>query len=169
MVAMVILGKISDPYGVRGWVKVRAFADDPLVWAKMPAWWLADEGSEDWRQKVLRAARQHGDGLVCHFDGVGSRDEAELLKGCLVGAPRSFLPDLDDGEYYWADLIGLEVLNHSGVSLGRVVGLIETGASAVLKVEAVGGRERLLPFVAPIVGEVDRSAGVIRVDWESDW
>lgn len=166
---MVILGRISDPYGVRGWVKVRVFADDPLSWAKMPAWWLADEGSEDWRQTVLGAVRQHGDGLVCHFDGVSSRDEAELLKGCLVGAPRSSLPDLDDGEYYWADLIGLEVVNHSGVSLGCVAGLIETGASAVLKVEAADGRERLLPFVAPIVGEVDRPAGVIRVDWESDW
>ena len=166
---MVVLGKISEPYGVRGWVRVHPFADDPQVWAKMSAWWLGSEGVEPWRQTSLKSARLHGDGLVCLFDGVDDRRGAEALRGLLVGAPRDALPDAGEGEYYWADLIGLEVFNVSGVSLGKVAGLIETGASAVLRVVSADGRERLLPFVGQIVQAVEKAQGVVRVDWESDW
>ncbi|MGE5386572.1 MAG: ribosome maturation factor RimM, partial [Betaproteobacteria bacterium] len=111
---MVVLGKIVDPYGVRGWVRVHPFGDDPASWAKMPSWWLAPEESEDWRQMGIQGCRVHGDALVCLFEGITGRSEAEALRGMLVGAPREALPETDADEYYWADLIGLQVINASG-------------------------------------------------------
>jgi 16S rRNA processing protein RimM len=79
------------------------------------------------------------------------------------------LPKTDEDEFYWADLIGLEVINTNGEHLGKVEGLIETGANAVLRVVGHEGAERLLPFVAAVVLAVEKEAGQIRVEWGSDW
>jgi len=166
---MVVLGKIIEPYGVRGWVKIRPFADDPAAWAAMPVWWLGREEMQDWREMRLQACRLHGDTLVCQFEGISDRSPAEALKGLLVAAPREALPATATDEYYWADLIGLEVVNVSGQALGRVEGLLATGASDVLRVVTEDGVERLLPFVAQVVLVVEKDAGCIRVDWEADW
>ncbi|MGE5491798.1 MAG: ribosome maturation factor RimM [Actinomycetota bacterium] len=165
---IVVLGRIAEPYGIRGWVRLHAFGDDPMAWAEMPVWWIGREG-EGWRETKLKGFRVHGDGLVALFEGVADRNAAEALKGMLVGAPRTALPTTDDDEYYWADLVGLEVVNTAGESLGRVESLIETGANDVLSVVAEGGRKRLLPFVAAVVLAVEKDAGRIRVEWGSDW
>jgi 16S rRNA processing protein RimM len=166
---MVVLGKIVDPYGVRGWVRVHPFGDDPSSWAQMPVWWLAAEGTEDWRQVGLKGCRLHGDGLVCLFDSMTDRAGAETLKGLLVGAPREALPATGEDEYYWADLIGLKVVNTAGETLGRVVGLIETGANDVLRVAPETGEERLMPFIGQVVLAVEKENGIVRVEWGSDW
>ena len=84
------------------------------------------------------------------------------------GAPRDALPPPAQDEYYWADLIGLAVVNMQDQPLGRVKSLIETGANQVLVV-ADGERERLLPFVEQIVRTVDVPGGTIRADWDCDW
>jgi 16S rRNA processing protein RimM len=111
--------------------------------------WRGTGGSAGWR------CRPHG--------GRGA-------EGFLVGAPRAALPKTEEDEFYWVDLVGLEVVNTAGERLGKVAGLIETGANAVLRV--VGdddGAERLLPFVSAVVLAVDREAGRIRVEWGGDW
>jgi len=79
------------------------------------------------------------------------------------------LPETDKDEFYWADLIGLEVINTAGERLGKVAGLIETGANDVLRVVGDDEAERLLPFVSAVVLAVEKEAGVIRVEWGSDW
>ena len=103
------------------------------------------------------------------LDGVADRTAAEAMKGFLVGAPRAALPKTAEDEFYWADLVGLEVINTVGERLGKVVGLIETGANAVLRVVGDEGTERLLPFVSAVVLAVEQDAGLIRVEWGSDW
>lgn len=165
---IVVLGKVADPYGIRGWVRLHAFGDDPLAWAEMPVWWLAREGGA-WREVKLNGLRPQGNGLVALLEGVTDRSGAEALKGMLIGAPRDALPVNDENEYYWADLLGLEVVNAVGESLGKVDNLIETGANAVLDVLAEDGTKRLLPFVAAVVLAVEKDAGRIRVEWGSDW
>lgn len=168
---MVVLGRIVAPFGVQGWVRVHPFADDPLAWAAISQWWLVadvDAKAEDWRPVRLKQARVHGDGLIAKLDGVDDRGGAEALNGVYVGAPREAMPKPEADEYYWSDLVGLEVLNLQSVSLGRVSSLIETGAHDVLKVQD-GDKERLLPFVAAVVKEVEIGAGRIRVDWDADW
>ena len=167
----VVLGKIVGAYGVQGWVRVHPFADDPRAWGKLQAWWLGTEGSPaaPWREVALKRARVHLGALVAQLEGVADRNAAEALKGTLVGVPREALPSAGDNEYYWDDLIGLDVFNVRDVRIGQVEGLIETGANDVLCVRGDDGREHLLPFVAATVLDVDLAARRIRVEWETDW
>ena len=134
----------------------------------MPVWWVGAEGGP-WREYGLKALKMHGEGLVVLLDGVPDRTVAEAMKGRLVGAPRAALPKTEEDEFYWADLVGLDVINTAGERLGQVAGLIETGANAVLRVVGDDGVERLLPFVSAVVQTVEREAGRIRVEWGSDW
>ncbi len=165
---IVVLGRLADPYGIRGWIRLYPFGDDPLAWKAMPTWQVGKEGGP-WREVGLKGLKQHSDGLVVLLDGVPDRTAAEALKGLLVGAPREALPATGEDEFYWADLLGLEVMNAANERLGKVAGLIETGANDVLQVTAVDGTERLLPFVASVVLAVEKESGVIRVEWGSDW
>lgn len=169
MADYVVLGKIAEPYGIRGWIKIYPHADDPLDWAKMPVWWVGREGQAEWASQKLLGCKLHGKAIVAQLEGVQDRTSAESLKGLLVGAPKASLPALPPNEYYWADLEGLQVLNQNSILLGKVVGLIETGANDVLRVQDQEGAERLLPYVDAVVKSVDLSANQIRVEWELDW
>lgn len=165
---IVILGRLADPYGIRGWIKLHPYGDDPLAWAEMPVWWISKDG-EAWRECGLKGLKVHGNGLVVLLDGVDDRNASEAMKGVLVGAPRAALPTTDEDEFYWADLIGLEVVNTADERLGKVTGLIETGANAVLRVVGDDDVEHLVPFVSAVVLTVEKEAGQIRVEWGSDW
>lgn len=164
----VVLGRLADPYGIRGWIRLHPYGDDPMGWAVMPTLWLGNEGGP-WREVELKALKTHGDGLVVLLDGVTDRSAAEGHKGLLIAAPRTALPATADNEFYWADLIGLSVVNTADEALGQVAGLLETGANDVLRVVAEDGVERLLPFVDAVVLSVDKAAGRILVAWGSDW
>ena len=137
----------------------------------MPQWWLStdvDAPAESWKARGVEAVKRHGDGVIAKLAGIDDRDASEALGSCYFGAPREALPPPAQGEHYWADLIGLSVVNMQDRPLGRVKSLIETGANQVLVV-ADGEQERLLPYVEPVVKAVDVSGGRIRVDWDSDW
>lgn len=168
---IVVLGKIVAPYGLRGAVKIHPFADDPLVWAKLPHWWLGQEGlaPELWRPTRVLKCKGHGDVLIAELECIADRNASEAAHGVLVGVPRAVLPAAAKDEYYWGDLIGLDVVNTHDQSLGCVLGLIETSANDVLRVGDGESDERLLPFVASVVLDVDLSARRVRVDWEVDW
>ncbi len=168
---IVVLGKIVGAYGLRGAVKIFPHADDPLAWGKLGYWWLAREGDADaaWQRTRVVSCKLHGDLVVAELECLPDRNAAEAARGVLVGVPRTELPPAGSNEWYWADLIGLAVENRAGEVLGEVLGLIETPANAVLRVGDGVNKERLLPFVAAVVLEVDLPARKVRVDWEADW
>lgn len=167
---MIVLGRIVAPYGIRGWMKIRPFGDDPGTWGAMPRWWLSPKAEADaqWRPFELEAIRQHGAAWIGKLREVDDRNSAEALDGHFIAAPREALPDTDRNEYYWDDLIGLAVVSELGEALGRVESLLETGAHQVLVVKD-GEVERLLPFVDQVVKAVDVPGRCIRVAWERDW
>ena len=168
---MMVLGRIAAPFGIKGWVKIQPFGDDPLSWANMPEWWIAPDAEtppEQWRITRQLGCREHGNGVIAHLDASPDRNAAEALKGWFIGAPREAMPEPDVDEYYWGDLIGLKVENLDGHPLGEVTGLLSTGAHDVLRV-IDGESERLIPFVAAYVTEVDHARRRIRVDWQPDW
>lgn len=169
--AFIVLGKIVGAYGVQGWVRVHPFADDPSSWGRMATWQLGQEAEppETWREVVPKRSKLQSDGLLVQLEGVTDRSAAEALKGFLIGASREALPAPGKDEYYWADLIGLDVVNGRDERLGAVKELIESAASDVLVVVADDGTERLLPFVNAVVLDVDVAAKRIRVEWEADW
>ena len=168
---MIVLGRIVAPFGIKGWVKVVPYGDDHGDWVDMPRWWLArtqDAPEGDWKPVDLIECREHGSGLIASLAEVPDRTAAENLQGWFVAAPREALPEPDNDEFYWADLIGLAVENHRGESLGNVAGLISTGAHDVLRV-LEDETERLIPFVKAYALDVDLEAKLIRVEWEKDW
>lgn len=168
---MIVLGKVAAARGLHGEVRVFPFADDPLGWSQLPCWWIGREGDAVslWRQTKLIKCQVHNDLLIAQLACATDRAAAEALRGFLVGAPRDALPATATDEYYWADLVGLEVINTRGQSLGRIVGLIETPANTVLRVGDGETAERLLPFVASVVLDVDLLQRRVGVDWEADW
>ena len=120
---------------------------------------------------AIASLRSQGDGYVASSPDVADRTAAEALRGARIFVPRSSFPEVGADEYYWADLIGLAVRNRDDVELGQVVGLLDTGAQSVLRVQpadATGG-ERLIPFVAAFVDSVDMPAARIVVDWGLDY
>lgn len=168
---MIIMGRIVAPFGIKGWLKVHPFGDDPAAWGEMPQWWLAesDDAPENaWKPMPLAGFKPHGAGWIVAFEGVNDRNGSEALVGRFIAAPRDALPVTDEDEYYWADLVGMEVRNKAEEVLGKVESLLSTGAHDVLQVRE-GETEHLIPFVAAYVLDVDETARVIRVDWEKDW
>lgn len=171
--SMIVLGRVIAPFGIKGWLRIHPFADDPAAWCALSEWWLcADDAAapETWRPYGLLKAEHHGKGLIVRLDGVDDRSAAEALDGFYVAVPREAMPQTGEGEYYWDDLIGLEVVNEAGETLGRVASLIEATANDVLVVKQEGvAQERLLPFVDAVVKKVDVAERRIAVVWGADW
>ena len=172
--AVVPVGTVGRAHGVRGWVRVRSDMEPPEDLLRHDTWLLERAGA--WRPVAVRAARTHGAAFVAYFEGIEDRDAAAELAGTRLGLPRDAFPALADGQYYWVDLIGLEVLGEGGEALGVVRKMIETGANDVMVVgpgpggpaAPGGGRaaERVIPFVTgDVIREVDLDAGRIRVSW----
>ncbi len=159
------MGRIAAPFGVQGWVKIQPFTEEIDGLADFPRWWLGD--GKSWREIAVDVCNAHGATLVAKLEGCDDRDAAAALKGSQVAVPRDELPDTAQNEYYWSDLIGLAVVNLQGEALGTVGGLLETGAHDVLVVQ--NGQERLIPFIAQYVIEVDVAGGQVRVDWGADY
>jgi 16S rRNA processing protein RimM len=163
---LVVLGRVSGLYGVRGWVKVFSFTEPRDRILGYSPWLLRESGA--WRERVVTAGRPQGKGLVAALEGVTDRDQARLLMGAEIAVRPEQLPELEEGEYYWRDLIGLQVATTAGADLGTVTGLLETGANDVLVVR--GERERLVPFLpGRVVTAVDLAAGTLTVDWDPDF
>lgn len=159
------MGRVAAPFGVQGWVKIQPFTEEVDGLADFPSWWLGD--GKSWREVAVEACNAHGVTLLAKLEGCNGRDAAAALKGSQVAVPRDALPRTAKDEYYWSDLIGLAVVNLQGEPLGKVSGLLETGANDVLVVQ--NGQERLIPFIAQYVVEVDIAGGQVRVDWGADY
>ena len=170
--AIVVMGDVVGSHGIRGWLKVRSYAESPDALLSYPSWWLKPARGAVWSEFRRREGRLHSGALVVALEGVDTREAALAMKGFEVGVPRNALPAAAEGEFYWDDLTGLAVLNRSGVLLGEVRGITEHGAHPLLRVARPPqspGPERLIPFVAAIIDRVDVDAGRIEVDWGADY
>ena len=159
------MGRITVPFGVKGWVKIHPYTQTPGSLLAYPKWWIGNDSG--WRELKVEDAEVHGEAIAAKLAGCEDRDAAALFRGRQVAIPRDAFPAAGENEFYWADLIGLEVVNEQDEKLGRVTEVFETGANDVLVVE--GERERLIPFTEQVVRKVDLAGRVIRVDWGSDY
>ncbi|GAA3911330.1 ribosome maturation factor RimM [Halomonas cibimaris] len=168
----VVLGKLTSPHGVKGWLKVYAYTSPADSIFDYPEWWLR-QGERLACYRVVQGRRQ-GKGLVVELDGINDRSAAEALAKAEIVMPKDALPALADDEYYWHELEGLAVFTRAGERLGRVAGLFETGANDVMMVrgdrDAIDRRERLLPYLpGDVIIAVDLDAGEMHVDWDPDF
>lgn len=188
VVNMVVMGRIVAPYGVYGWLKVvpDTEAFDGLF--DYETWWLGRENN--WREYTVETAKVHNDVLVVKLKGIDDRDAAFACKSLQVAVPRTQLPVPDENEYYWSDLIGVQVKNQQGIDFGAIVEVFETGANDVIvthkaftdiepapvdadkktpKSTKPHMHERLIPFVDEVVLEVDTAAKTMLVDWDENF
>ncbi|WP_332824701.1 ribosome maturation factor RimM [Ramlibacter sp.] len=171
------VGRIADAWGVKGWFRVLPHSADPQALFSTKRWYLqpSERGAKTFSGTVLlrvRESKDHSDSVVARADGVEDRAVAELLKGARVFVPRSAFPTAAQDEFYWVDLLGLDVVNREGLALGRVKELLSTGPQTVLVIEyEEEGKpaERMIPFVAAYVDGVDLPARRITVDWQADY
>jgi 16S rRNA processing protein RimM len=162
----VVVGEILGAFGVRGWVKVHSYTQPPENILKYSPWLIGANGNAE-ECKVIEG-RRHGNTVVACLESITDRDRAALLRGSAISVPRDRFPPPKPGEFYWTDLVGLEVRTTAGVVLGKVANMMETGANDVMNVH--GDRERLIPFVmGEFVKEVRLDEGILIVDWDPDF
>jgi 16S rRNA processing protein RimM len=161
----VLMGRVSAPFGVQGWLRVQPFTDRIDGLADYSEWWIGR--GEDLKLFKVVEWSVHGRALLVHLQGCDDREAAVVFRGMDVAVDRATLPSAGAGQYYWHDLIGCQVVNLVGESLGSVVKILETGANAVLVTS--GTREYLLPFVEAVVANVDIRERRIAVDWDVDF
>ncbi len=163
---LIILGQVSGAVGVKGWVRVYSHTKPRENIVNFDTWVLRLNGID--QHVVLESNECKGKNVLAKVQGTDDRDSALGLVGAEIAVERDSLQPCDPGEYYWADLEGLEVRTVVGQSIGHIDYLFSTGAHDVMVL--TGDRERLIPFVLEeIVCEVDIDSGFLVVNWDPDF
>lgn len=169
------IGKIVGVWGVKGWVKLHSYTRDRADISQYQKWYLARQPkaakgfqeAKGFQIVEVNNCRQQGPGVVAQLNGIDDRDQAAELNGLVIFVKKDDLPKLPDGEFYWQQLIGLQVAN-SDRDIGTVSSLLETGANDVLVVKQTeaGLEDVLIPYNKQTVREVDLEQGTMVVDWD---
>ena len=171
------VGRWAGAWGLRGEFKIQPFSADAVALRHCRTWWVQPVHAhaapgQAWQLQLRRAPRWHGSLLVGGSDALTQRETAQALQGARVLLPRQAFPQAASDEFYWVDLIGLQVINREGLSLGVVRDLLATGAQTVLVLQDASAdpiRQRMIPFVAAYIDAVDLAARTIRVDWSPEY
>jgi 16S rRNA processing protein RimM len=162
---LIIIGKIISAYGVKGWVKVRPFTEKPKNFIEYEKQFISKD-QKNWDPLEINNMKIQGQDVIADF-GFKDWDIAESSKGKFLAISRDDLPKLGSDEYYWDDLIDLNVLDMDDTNIGKVTGLIETGANDVLVVS--GDKERLIPYIPQVINYIDLDRKIIKVDWDKEF
>ncbi len=166
----IVVGKFGATYGIRGWLKVFSYTDNTESIFDYSPWFIEQGGK--WVEYKVESWKRHNKGLVVKLDGLDVREEAQLMTNFEILIDPAVLPELPEDEFYWRDLIGMQVVTGNGYDLGTVSDLLETGSNDVLVVkanlkDAFGQKERLIPFLEEqVIKHIDREAQRIEVDWD---
>lgn len=137
------VARIGEAWGVKGWIRVEPYARDPRALFSSRRWFLQPPAGRPRpagalplpRSLRVTLVKDHGDGVIASVNEIPDRNTAEAFKGARIFVSRASFPSAGSDEYYWVDLIGLEVVNRGGVLLGTVTDLLDTGAHSVLRVQ----------------------------------
>jgi 16S rRNA processing protein RimM len=169
------LGKIVGVWGVKGWIKLHSYTRNRADIATYPNWYLQSNNRSSVGAKFnsptlveIVNCREQGQGIVAQFVGFNDRDAAEKLIGLQILVKKTDLPKLPADEYYWQELIGLDVSTVDAIELGEIKSILETGANDVLVVhnKEPGGEDILIPKTSQVVKEVNIKQGTMIVDWD---
>ena len=171
------VGQVLSAWGVQGWLKIKPYSASPQALFSANRWYL--QAAQTGPQSFIGTAalgidqvRLHGASILAKIHHLSDRNSAEALRGCQIFLPRSSFPAATEDEYYWVDLIGLNVINRQGVVLGQVQQLLDTGPHSVLvlqSAEAEPSRQRMIPFVAAYIDRVSLPERCIIADWQPDY
>lgn len=167
---LIIMGKLGSSYGIRGWLRVFSFTEDPNNIFDYKPWYIQRAGK--WQEVTVESFKPHNQDTIVKLIGIEDRDEANALTNIEIYVDAQKLPTLEAGDFYWRDLIGCKVVTINGYDLGLVTDLMETGSNDVLVVkanlrDAFGAKERLIPYVEEqFIKHIDLSTKCITVDWD---
>ena len=166
-----VVGKLGSTYGIRGWLRIYSSTEYAESIFDYQPWFLKIKGQ--WQPTELESWKHHKHELIAKLKNVNDRETAQSLANVEIGVDLSVFPQLEEGDYYWHDLIGCNVVNLEGYAMGTVTEMMETGSNDVLVVranskDAFGKQERLIPFLyEQVVKRVDLTTKVIEVDWDA--
>lgn len=166
-----VVGKLGSTYGIRGWLRIYSSTEQAESIFDYKPWFLKIKG--EWQPTELENWRHHNHEIIVKLKGVDDREVAQTLANVEIGVDLSVFPELEEGDYYWHDLIGCSVVNLEGYTMGTVTEMMETGSNDVLVVkantkDAFGKQERLIPFLyEQVVKRVDLTTKTIEVDWDA--
>ena len=171
------VGRITEAWGVKGWFKVLSHSAEPKTILAAKRWYLqpSERGARTFSGTAvlpIRQSKMHSDVVVAWAEGIDDRDAAALLGGARIFVPRTDFAKTQEDEFYWVDLIGLDVVNREGIALGQVRDLMTTGPQNVLVLafeEDGKPQERMIPFVSAFVDKVELPERRITVDWQPDY
>ncbi len=165
----IIVGRLGGAHGVLGWMKIMSYTrPKENIFTYSP--WLIHVNNT-WQEIEIEDSQQRGERLLVKMSGIENPEEARNYLNCDIAITREQLPELENGKYYWHDLVGLEVFNQDQVSLGMISNITETGANDVLVINKVGENKNniLIPLVMDVyVKQVDLVAKTMQVDWQID-
>lgn len=157
----IVVGSLGGAFGVHGEVRLKSFCADPAAIADYTP--LYTEDGRTFAQLVLTGQQKNG--FTARLDGVVTKEDADTLRNTKLYADRSQMPSLPDDEYYYSDLIGLDVLDTGGKTLGTVKNVMDHGAGDLLEILVPGAPDTvLLPFTQAAVPTVDLASGRLIVD-----
>lgn len=165
------LGQIVGVWGVKGWVKLHSYTRNRADIAEYSTWYLEAPGKKGDRNAIsVLTCRAQGQGIAAQLEGITDRDQAASMSGCKIFVKQADLPQLSEGEFYWQQLIGLEVSN-SDNKIGVVDSILETGANDVLVVKQFDAAlaDVLIPYNEQVVVEVSIEKGSMLVDWDPSY
>lgn len=161
----VVLGCVGAPYGVRGWVKINSYTDPLTNILNYSEWFLKHQNK--WIPLTVESAKPHGHGIIAKLAGIEDPETAKQYTNELIAINRELLPQPLPNEYYWEDLIDLTVTTLSGITLGQVIEVRNTGANDILIIQ--GDKRHLVPFIDHVIQTVDLVNRSIIVDWDHDF
>ncbi|MER5135987.1 MULTISPECIES: ribosome maturation factor RimM [Providencia] len=166
----IVLGKLGAAYGIRGWLKVFSSTEHAESIFDYQPWFIQRSGQ--WQHIELEDWKYHNKDIILKLKGVDDRDAATLLTNFEIVVDSAQLPELDNNEYYWKDLMGCQVVTLQGYNLGTITDMMETGSNDVIVIkanlkDAFGIKERLVPFLdGQVIKKVDLKSKLIEVDWD---
>lgn len=164
--AFIIIGRFGSSYGFKGWVKITPETQTLDSMLQYDPWYI--ETKQGWERIQRTGARIHGKGIIAHIEGYDSKEVTPALTGKLIAIEKSQLPELDDDEFYWSEIEGMNVVTTEQVELGQVSHLMEVGLKDVLVIQ--GKQKHLIPFIwDKFIKEVNRETKTITVDWDPDF
>ncbi len=161
----IVVGHFGQSYGIKGWLKVNSHTDpiDNILQYKQMQ--IYHHGQ--WQAVEITEMKSHGKGIIAKLANCHNPEQARTYTNDAIAIFRHQLPQLPPEEYYWADLIGLRVINQQGVDFGIVDHLFTTGSNDVMVIK--GDRQRLLPYINSVIQLIDLTEKKIIVDWDADF
>ena len=160
---LVLMGRASGAFGLKGELRVWSYAQDPQVFVHSGTIYVGPN-QESVRPLTVLSMRSSGGRVLLRSRELKSREDAELLKGAAVYIEREALAPLEQGEYYWSDIKNAEVITKDGLKLGRIIKVQNAGAHDLWTVQDDKGREAVIPVIEGVVLEMDTPPRYITLD-----